>query len=113
MHELGITQSILDSVLQEAEKADAGKVRQINLVIGEMSGVSEESVRFHFATLSRGTIAEGAELAFTTVLAKSRCRQCDSVFEAEANDWTCPGCGGSDLEVTGGRELQVESIEVE
>ena len=113
MHELGITQNILDSALAEAEGAGAREVRQINLVIGELSGVSEESVRFHFATLSRGTIAERAELAFTVAPAKSQCRRCDSVFEAEKHDWACPECGGSDLEVTGGRELRVESIEVD
>ena len=59
MHELAITQSMLDLVLKEAEKAGAKEVRKINLVIGEMCGFVEECVQFYFDFLNKGTLAEG------------------------------------------------------
>jgi len=67
MHELTITQTMLDIVLEQAKKASAKKVGAINLVIGELSGFVEESVRFYFDFLAKDTIAEGAALNFKPV----------------------------------------------
>ena len=113
MHEFAITQSMLDLVLEQAEKSGAREVGKINLVIGEMCGVVGESVQFYFNFLNKGTIAEGATLSFTMVPTTARCRHCGKVFELGEFDWACPDCGGSSLEITGGKELWVESIEVE
>ena len=113
MHELAITQSMLNLVLEQAEKAEAKEVGRINLVIGEMTGVVEDCVRFYFDFLSRGTIAEGAALAIKTVPTTARCRGCDKLFEVGESDWTCPHCSGNNIEVAAGKELFVESIEVE
>jgi len=113
MHELAITQSMLDVVLEQAEKAEAKKVGKINLIIGEMTGVVEECVQFYFNFLSQGTLAEEATLSFTMVPPKARCRDCGETFELKEFDWTCPYCQGNSLEIIAGKELFVESIEVE
>ena len=113
MHELAITQSMFDLVLEQAEKAGARKVGKINLVIGEMTGVVDECVQFYFNFLSQGTIAEGAVLGFTMVPVRARCLDCDKRFELKEFDWTCPYCQGSNMEIIAGKELFVESIEVE
>ncbi len=113
MHELAITQSMLDLVLEQAEKAEARKVGRINLVIGEMTGVVGDCVQFYFDFISEGTLAEGAALSFVMVPPKTRCRGCDKLFELKEFDWTCPYCGGNSLQIVAGKELFVESIEVE
>jgi len=113
MHELAITQSMLDLVLGQAEKAGARRVGRINLVIGEMTGVVEDCVQFYFGFLSRGTIADGASLAFSVVSTKARCQNCGRLFEVKEFDWTCPHCRGNNMEIIAGKELFVESIEVE
>ena len=113
MHELAITQSMLDLVLGEAEKAKAKKVGKINLVIGGMTGVVGECVRFYFEFLSKGTPAEGAALAIKAVSTQARCRGCGKVFELKEFDWTCPSCRGNNIEIVAGKELFLESIEVE
>ena len=113
MHEFAITQDMLDLVLEQAEKAEARDVGKINLVIGEMTGVVQECVQFYFDFLSQGTLAEGASLSFTMVPMRVRCRACDKPFELKEFDWACPHCGGTELEITAGKELFVESIEVE
>lgn len=113
MHELSITQSMLNLVLEQAEKAEATKVGKIDLVIGEMTGVVSECVQFYFDFLSRGTIAEGAALAIKTVSTQVQCRGCDKLFEVREFDWTCPHCRGNNIEIVAGKELFVESIEVE
>ena len=113
MHELAITQSMLDIVLERAKESGAKKVGAINLVIGELSGFVEESVRFYFDFLAKNTIAEGAALNFKPVSPRARCRNCDKPFELGELDWSCPQCGGSDIEITAGKELSIESIDIE
>ena len=113
MHELDITQSMIDIVLEQAEKAGAERVETIKLVIGELSGYVEESVQFYFDFLVKGTLAEGATLSFTSVPAQARCRNCARVFNLKEFDWSCPDCGQDSIEITAGKELFVESIEVE
>ncbi|MBA7473368.1 Hydrogenase maturation factor HybF [subsurface metagenome] len=113
MHELAITQNMLEVVLEQAETAGAKEVGKINLVIGEMTGIVEECVRFHFDFIGRGTLAEGATLTFTTVPTKARCQACDRTFELKEFDWACPYCANKELEIIAGKELFVESIEVD
>ena len=113
MHELAITQSMVDIVLEQAEKEGAEKVEAINLTIGELSGFVEESVQFYFGFLSRGTAAEGARLTFNSIPARARCRNCEHIFQLKELDWSCPYCSQSSLEIVSGKELYVESIDIE
>ena len=113
MHELAITQSMFDLVLEQAEKVGAKEVGKINLVIGEMTGVVDECVKFYFDFLSKGTLAEGATLSFKMVPTMAQCRDCHKSFELKEFDWTCPYCQGYDIKIIAGQELFVESMEVE
>jgi hydrogenase nickel incorporation protein HypA/HybF len=113
VHELSITQSILEIVLKQAEQAHAKKVTKISLVIGEMTGVVSDSVQFYLDILTKETIAAGARVSFTLVPSKAICRNCNQIFELKEFDWTCPHCQGNIIDVTTGKELIVESIEVE
>ena len=113
MHELTITQSMLDVVLEQAEKAEAKSVGKINLVIGEMTGVVDRAVQFYFDFLSKGTPAEGALLAFKVIPTTAKCQSCHKEFKLGEFDWTCPHCKSNNIEIVGGKELFVESIEVE
>ncbi len=113
MHELAITQSMLDLALEQARKAQAKQVTQINLVIGEMSGVVCDSVEFYFNILSQDTIAHRASLSFQQIPIQLRCRRCGTVFSPSEPPWACPSCRQWDAEVVTGRELYIDSIEVE
>lgn len=112
MHELSVTKSMLDLVLNQAQENGAERVQGINLVIGEMSGVVDDCVRFYFDFLSKGTIAEGAHLSFRVVPARARCQECGKRFKINGLDWRCPHCQTTRIEIIEGRELYLESIEV-
>jgi len=113
MHELSVTQNLLAIVLEHAERAGARRVTRIDLRIGALTGIVDESVQFYFDFVSRDTPAAGARLAFTHIPARLRCRSCGVEFEPEDRDWLCPGCGATGGDVVAGRELTIESIEVE
>jgi hydrogenase nickel incorporation protein HypA/HybF len=113
VHELAITQNILDIVLNEAKSAQANKVTKINLVIGELSGTVSDCVQFYFDFLKKDNAAEDATLDFKLVPAELRCRDCLTAFNPKDSAWICPNCKGTSLDVVSGRECYVESIEVE
>lgn len=113
MHELAVTQHVLDVVLRHAEEAQAKRVNRIELVIGDMTSFVDDSIQFCFDALSAGTIAQGAEMAFRRVPVKIRCRECGTEFVPEDLDWTCPTCGAYAGDVIAGQEFYIDNIEVE
>jgi hydrogenase nickel incorporation protein HypA/HybF len=113
MHELSITQSMLDLALKHAEKAGAKRITYINLVVGEISGVVDQSVQFYFDLLSKDTLAEGGKLVISKQPARFRCKACGNEFRMQDRSWVCPACQAMGGEVISGREFYMESIEVE
>ncbi len=113
MHELSVTQHLLSIVLEHAEKASAKRILRVNLQIGALSGIIDESVQFYFDFIGRDTLAEGAKLCFTHVPARFRCAQCGQEFEPGERDWDCPECGATGGRLIAGQEMTIESIEVE
>jgi hydrogenase nickel incorporation protein HypA/HybF len=113
MHELAITQSILDIALEHAQREGVTRIARINLVIGAMTGVVEEYVRLYMRLINVGTAAEGAEIAVRSVPITVRCRECAEISEIRDSRWVCPLCESTKLEFIGGEELLVESIEVD
>jgi hydrogenase nickel incorporation protein HypA/HybF len=113
MHELLVTEDILRIVAEYAKRADAQRVTDIHLVIGDMSSFVDDSIQFYFNHLAPDTIAEGAVLHFRRIPLRFRCKGCGQEFKPDKLDWHCPNCGQLGGEVIAGKEFYVESIEVE
>jgi hydrogenase nickel incorporation protein HypA/HybF len=113
MHEMDITRQVLEIALKEAQKAGARNIKRINLVIGELSSVVDDSVQFYFDFLSRDSIAQGAQLAFHRIPFQARCKKCQFVFTPETDCWECPQCRQWDVDIVSGKEFYLDSIEVE
>jgi len=64
MHEAGVTERILEVVVQHAHEAHAYRVTDVYVEVGEESGIDTESVELHWPLLSKGSVAEGATLHF-------------------------------------------------
>ncbi|HEX9117855.1 MAG TPA: hydrogenase maturation nickel metallochaperone HypA [Anaerolineae bacterium] len=115
MHELPVTQGILDVALEAAGKAGAPRITAINLVVGTLSSIVDDSVQFYFEILSKGTAAEGATLHFERESATATCLDCGRTFAVDALPLltACRDCGSQRLSLTGGKSFFVESIEVD
>ena len=113
MHELGIMTGVMDSVNAAANDAGADKVLKVSLSVGVMTEAIEDALRFAFEVLQENTICEGAELEIRMVQPKSRCFECGAEYEHDRFHMLCPECGGFATELIAGKELQIDSIEVD
>ena len=108
MHELGITQEIVEIVCGHARGA---QVKRIVLEIGMLSAVLPDAIRFCFPLCAEGTAAEGAELEIVEPPGLARCRSCGSQVKLDLPFGQC-GCGSTDLELLSGEELKIQEMEV-
>jgi hydrogenase nickel incorporation protein HypA/HybF len=113
MHEMGIISGVLQAVTASAEQAGATKVTSVQLSIGRMTEAIEDVLVFAWEALSTGTMCEGAELKVKMVEPRSLCPECGAEFEHDRFHRGCPKCGNALTELIAGREMQLDSIEVD
>ena len=81
MHELAITESILEITLRHADQARATRVTDIHLVLGELASIVDDSVQFYWDMISEDTLAEGATLHFRRIAALMECQDCGARYK--------------------------------
>jgi hydrogenase nickel incorporation protein HypA/HybF len=113
VHELGIAQSILSTVLEEARAHGGGRVARIGLRVGELSGVNAEALRFSFQVTVQDTELAQAVLDIEEVPLGFRCAACGDEFTVVNFETACPACGSTDTRAARGDELQVAYLELE
>ena len=113
MHELAVTQSLLKLALEHAEKANAKRITDLHIVMGELSTMVDDSVQFYWEMIAKDTIAERATLHFRRVPAELQCMTCFEIYRPKADELVCPKCGGVGARIIAGDEFSLESIDVE
>jgi hydrogenase nickel incorporation protein HypA/HybF len=113
MHEHHAVDSLVKQAIEKAELIGAKSISSVTIVMGEMLGFDEGSVRLYFEEIARGTIAEGAKLNYKPVKTAFTCKACSSEFKKQPGELACPNCCGLQLLVTSGKEWYIDSIEVE
>ena len=124
MHESSVTMKIVQTVLHEAEKQGAKRVLEVNLVIGKLSLLGLEQVKFAYTIFVKGTIMEGSKLLVEEKDGLVKCASCGYERQLSFGDPTehrlptvpimtlqCPKCEGS-LEIVEGRECLIKSLKL-
>ena len=101
MHELSVTKSILNICKEQAKIGSFKKIKEINLCVGEMTGLVPSCINYYFNIISKDTIAEGAII------------ECKYEGEMDKYDYVCPNCNGINFNILNGNEFYLESIEVD
>jgi hydrogenase nickel incorporation protein HypA/HybF len=109
MHELTVVENLLRLALQHGEGVP---VTDLYIVIGQLSSFVDESVQFYWDIISEGTPAAGARLHFQRVAAEMQCNDCGQQYRLREDQFVCPNCGSSNIQLLCGNEFYLDSIEV-
>jgi hydrogenase nickel incorporation protein HypA/HybF len=114
MHELSIAASIVETVSESAAAYPGARVIEVRLRVGALASVVEESLQFCWELASEGSPVAGAVLVINKLPVIVHCEVCDADSEIDGvQSFRCPQCGELAADLRQGRELEIESIELE
>lgn len=113
MHEMSLMASIFDIINQNLTGYPGARVIKVKLVVGAMTNVVPAALQMAFTAMSSGTPVEGAELLIEEVPLTACCHECGWQGEIEQYKFFCPVCSSMQVEIMTGRELYLDSLEVE
>ncbi|BDY06358.1 hydrogenase maturation nickel metallochaperone HypA [Ferrimonas sp. YFM] len=113
MHEMSLAEGIVQILESEAQKQQFTKVKEVCLEVGELAGVELEALEFSFDVITRDTLAEGCSLSIESVPGTAYCFDCAVEVPLSRRGQPCPKCSGYSLQVVGGTQMRVKSLEVE
>ncbi|EFC92416.1 hydrogenase expression/synthesis HypA [Dethiosulfovibrio peptidovorans DSM 11002] len=113
MHEMSLVSAILESLEKMVDENGWSSVKSVTLRVGAMRQVIPDVMKFAFDVSVKGTPMEGAELAIISVPIKFSCRGCGAHWGEEELGYLCPFCGGTNVDMDQGMELELESLEVQ
>ena len=93
MHELGITQGIVERAREAAQQARAVRVTDLFLTMTAAADFQPESIQMYFEMLTdEDQLLKGAALHFTTAPVAATCLACGQAFTADTAEPVCPNC---------------------
>ena len=115
MHESSIAHSILEIVDEQCAEKNCTTVDSITVRLGKATGVMPESLLFAFDALKEPTVAKNATLKIEIVPVGGRCRSCSKDIDLPDDQYifSCPHCGSTDFEITRGREMEIDEMEMQ
>jgi hydrogenase nickel incorporation protein HypA/HybF len=113
MHELPVTQNLLEIAMRHAQQSNAQRILGLNIVLGQFASIVDDSVQFYWDLIAQDTIAEGAQLNFRRIPAELLCQDCYQQYKPGPEDLACPNCQSVNIKIVSGREFYLESIDVE
>jgi hydrogenase nickel incorporation protein HypA/HybF len=114
VHELSIVSSIVDSVTETLASYPGARVKEVRLRVGALASVVEDSLQFCYGIAIEGTPLAGSVLVVKTLPVKMHCCTCGQDVEiATLQSFRCPHCEEPVTDMRQGRELEIESIEID
>jgi len=114
MHELSIAASIVDAVNESVSGYPGARVKEVRLRVGALASVIEDSLQFCWGVSIEGTPLEGSKLVVRILPVVVHCGSCGKQGELESlQSFRCPHCGEPASDLRQGRELEIESIEID
>lgn len=113
VHEFSIAQTIVRAVLTELKKVQPARLVCAQIVTGGLHQLMPDNLTMAYEVLTKDTPAAGSSLKIRHVPITAECRQCHWRGEIRGSLFACGQCKSSDIEITGGREMYLDHIEVE
>jgi len=114
MHELSIANSLVELAAQSAKEAGATRVVEVRVRLGALSGVVRGALEFSYEIAAAGTMLAGSTLVVRELPVTIYCAACEEGRELPSiQRFCCPQCGAASGDVRQGRELEIESLEID
>jgi hydrogenase nickel incorporation protein HypA/HybF len=114
MHELSIVSSVVESVTESLAAYPGARVLEVRLRVGVLAAVVEDSLQFCYGIATADTPLAGSRLVVHSVPVTVHCEACGQHGALESlQNFRCPYCGAPATDVRNGRELEIESVEIE
>jgi len=114
MHELSIVASVVDTVTESLAAYPGARVLEVRLRVGVLASVVVDSLEFCWGIATDGTRLAGSKLVVTMVPILAHCAECAADVELEGvQSFRCPRCGQPSSDLRQGRELDIESYEID
>ena len=114
MHELGLMTSVADAVEKQARAAGAREVLGVDVHVGVMTEAIPDSLEFAWEVLREtNPYIKNANLTLTMIEPQSTCLECGHTYTHDRFVRTCPKCGANHSKLIHGRDLTIESMEVD
>ena len=108
MHEFGLCEGVVEAIQR---RAAGRRVARARVRLGALHRVVRAAFEQAFALAAAGTEAESASVELMVIPVRANCLTCNARLESDDAIAVCPKCGGLDLDLTGGEEIILESIE--
>ena len=105
--------NILNIVEENARNLKAKIVHEIEMDIGELSGIDYDALEFAMLHTHKNELLENAKLVINKIPAKAKCKSCKHEFVINDFYTACPKCNTFDHEILQGEELKVKSIKID
>jgi hydrogenase nickel incorporation protein HypA/HybF len=114
-HEVDMTKVLLVTLREwYAEQPEKKQVGRVNLVVGQFTCVEPDLLRTAFTRQTKGTFLENAALVIRESPFVAFCRDCEKEYRPDiGQEYACPRCRAPLQEVRSGRELKIESVEMQ
>ena len=113
MHEFSIAVNIVDLSVEYAQRDNAREVKEVEVEVGELSGIVVEALEFALESAVKNTLLENALIRILSVPGKAKCSQCHHEYPAGELYSVCPQCGSGFPEIIQGKELRLKSLSVD
>jgi len=115
MHELSICQSLVNTILEEMNKhgGEGVKLVRARVKMGKLHQIVPEMLEQAYHVLIKDTVADGSVLDVEHVPVVLKCGKCGWQGEMQEMFFRCGSCGSTEVDVVSGKEMSLETIEVE
>lgn len=113
MHEVALAQAVWRQVAAEMDRHKGRSLLAVRLLVGKWSGADPESLEFALKIMAGESPWPKAAFQIRSEPLGLECRKCGRSFEPDEFNLACPGCRSPDVEVVKGKDVYLESLEIE
>ena len=110
MHELSIATNIVEIAEESAKQSNTTVITEIELEVGELSGVVYEALEFAMVEAVKNTMLQNAKRIIIRIKGLAKCSECLHEFYVDDIFTPCPKCQSFKNDIIQGKELRVKSL---